>query len=225
VEPLTDEAIRVLGCLVEKEATVPAAYPLSLHALRQACNQTSSRDPVVQYDEITIQRCLDTLKADGWVRFVHPSHGERTTKFRHVVDEKLGLDDAGLAVLSVLALRGPQTSGELRTRTERHHRFDGPGDVDVLLSVLAARDDPLVVELPRVPGQHQTRWMLLLAGPVDVDALAASLAVTRQAGGGPGAVGLADRVAELEAELGRLRSRLEGLEEALGVEPISPLPD
>jgi uncharacterized protein YceH (UPF0502 family) len=224
VDPLSDEAIRVVGCLVEKEATVPATYPLSLNALRQACNQTSSRDPVVQYDEITIQRCLDTLKADGWVRFVHPSHGERTTKFRHVADEKLGVDAAALALLSVLALRGPQTSGELRTRTERHHPFESTGSVEELLNHLAEREEPLVVELPRVPGQHQTRWVHLLGGPVDVEALtaAASASAPRVAAA---AGGLGDRVAELEAEVARLRSRLEALEEALGVEPVSPPPD
>jgi uncharacterized protein YceH (UPF0502 family) len=222
VEPLSPEAIRILGCLVEKEATVPAAYPLSLNAVRQACNQTSSRDPVVQYDEITIQRSLDTLKAEGWVRFVHPSHGERATKFRHVVEEKLGIDGAALAVLSVLALRGPQTSGELRTRTERQQRFETPDEVDALLEALAAREEPLVVEVPRVPGQHQTRWAHLLGGPVDLEALAADVSPRT---GGAGSAGLAERVVELEVEVARLRSRLDGLEAALGVESVSPLPD
>lgn len=215
MEPLTDEAIRVLGCLVEKEATVPDTYPLTLNALRQACNQTSSRDPVVQYDEITIQRSLDSLKADGLVRFVHPSHGERVTKFRHALDEKLGLDDAALAVLSVLALRGPQTSGELRTRTERYHRFDSPGEVEALLGGLAAREEPLAVELPRVPGQHQTRWMHLLGGPIDVEAFAATHPGPSMSTSAP----RVDRIAELEAEMATLRRRLEVLEEALGVGP------
>jgi uncharacterized protein len=221
-EPLSPEAIRILGCLIEKEATVPAAYPLSLNAVRQACNQSSSRDPVVQFDEITIQRSLDTLKAEGWVRFVHPSHGERATKFRHVADEKLDVDDAALAVLSVLALRGPQTSAELRTRTERHHRFASSGEVDAVLEALAARAEPLVLEVPRGAGQHQTRWVHLLGGPVDVDALATEVPSRP---GGAAAAGLAERVVELEAEVTRLRSRLEGLEEALGVESVSPPPD
>lgn len=216
----------MVGCLVEKEATVPDAYPLTLNSLRSACNQTSSRDPVVSFDDLTVQRCLDSLKASGYVRFVHPSHGERATKFRHVADEKLGLDRAQLAVLSVLALRGPQTSGELRTRTDRQHPFGSVGEVDEVLAGLAARDEPLTVELPRLPGHHQTRWAHLLAGPVDLDALAAvagpGAAPTRvrTAGGGGGGFGAgADgRIAELEATVARLAARLARLEHELGLE-------
>jgi uncharacterized protein YceH (UPF0502 family) len=215
VEVLTEEEVRVLGCLVEKEATVPDTYPLTLKSLRQACNQSSNRDPVVDYDELTVQRCVDRLKVAGLVRFVHPSHGERATKFRHVLDERLDLDRAQLAVLSVLGLRGPQTAGELRTRTERQHPFDSVGEVESVLAVLAARDEPLVVELPRVPGQHQIRWAHLLAGPVDLDALAA--AAGRASGGGGG--GVSDRVAALEAQVGALVDRLSRLEEELGIEP------
>lgn len=207
----------MLGCLVEKEATVPDAYPLTLNALRSACNQTSSRDPVVSYDDLTIQRCLDSLKAGGWVRFVHPSHGERVTRFRHVVDERLGLDAGGLAVLSILALRGPQTAGELRTRAERHHRFESPAEVDELLGALADREEPLVVELPRQPGQHGTRWAHLLSGPVDVEALVRAGPTSRVVGGNGG--GLGDRVASLEAEVAELRRRLAALEHGLGIEP------
>lgn len=164
----------MIGCLMEKEATVPDTYPMTLNGLRQACNQASSRDPVVDYDESTVQRCLDDLKAAGVVRFVHPSHGARSTKYRHVMDERLGLDAAEAAVVGVLALRGAQTSGELRTRTERWHRFESVAAVDDVLTQLAGRDLPLAVELSRTPGQHQTRWMHLLAGPVDGNAAAAA---------------------------------------------------
>ena len=205
----------MLGCLVEKEATVPDAYPLTLNALRSACNQTSSRDPVVSYDDLTIQRCLDSLKAGGWVRFVHPAHGERATRFRHVADEQLGLDAASLAVLTLLVLRGPQTPGEIRTRSERHHRFESPAEVDEILGALAAREEPLVLELPRQAGQHGVRWAHLLCGPVDVVALTSASPGGRAAGGGGG---LGDRVAALEAELAALRSRMEGLERSLGVQ-------
>lgn len=222
MEPLRDEEVRVLGCLVEKETTVPDAYPLTLKALRSACNQTSSRDPVVAYDELTVQRALDSLKAAGYVRFVHPSHGERATRYRHVVDEKLGLDRAHLAVLSVLALRGPQTAGELRTRTERQHAFDSVAAVEAVLAGLAGREEPLVLELPRLPGQHQTRWVHLLGGPVDVEALTASATAS---GPRPAAGPVADRIAELEATVARLSARLARLERELGIAEPEPEPE
>ena len=205
MEPLHTEEVRVLACLVEKEATVPDAYPLSVNALRSACNQTSSRDPVVSFDELTVQRALDSLKAAGLVRFVHPAHGERVTRFRHVLDERLGLDRAELAVLAVLALRGPQTAAEVRSRTERAHAFESPAEVDAVLRRLAEREEPLVVALPR------QRWMHLLEGPVEVDALAAPAA-------GPASSPRLDRVAALEAEVAGLRARLERLERELGVQ-------
>jgi uncharacterized protein YceH (UPF0502 family) len=222
VEPLTDEEIRVLGCLIEKEATVPDAYPLTLNALRAACNQSSSRNPVVAYDDLTIQRSVDSLKLAGLVRFVHPSHGERSTKFRHVAGEALDLDRAQLAVLAVLALRGPQTSAELRTRTERAHAFASVGEVEGVLAVLADRAEPLTVGIPRQPGQQHARWAHLLGGPVDVEALAAQAPVA--AGSGRIAGGGADgaRVAALEAEVAALGARLARLEAELGVEPPEP---
>ena len=196
------EEVRVLACLVEKAATVPDAYPLTMNALRQACNQTSSRDPVVAYDELTVQRALDSLKSAGLVRFVHPAHGERVTKFRHVLDERWGLDVGELAVLAVLALRGPQTAAELRARTERAHAFASPSEVDAVLRRLADREEPLVTALPR------QRWAHLLEGPVDVDVLATS---------SPPAL-RPDRIAALEAEVAELRSRLDRLERELGVQ-------
>jgi len=201
----------VLGCLAEKEATVPDAYPLSLNALRQACNQSSSRDPVVAYDDLTIQRALDTLKGRGLVRFVHPAHGERTTKFRHVLDEQLSLSRAELAVLTVLALRGPQTIPELRSRTDRQYPFADVEEVASTLRALAAREDPLAVDLGRLPGQREGRWMHLLAGPVDVEALAVAPV---RAPAGPAAGPRAD----LAAELAELRARVERIERELGLD-------
>lgn len=208
MEPLTDEELRVLGCLAEKEATVPDAYPLTLNSLRQACNQSSSRDPVVAYDDLTIQRALDSLKAKGFVRFVHPASGERATKFRHIAHDALGLDAGELAVLSVLVLRGPQTSGELRTRTERQHRFESLEAVEAALQALNGRDEPLVLEVPRQPGQHQIRWVHLLGGEVDLDTVAA--AAPAPASG---------RRASLETEVAELRARVTRLEEELGLGP------
>jgi len=197
--PLTAEEQRVLGALAEKEATVPDTYPLTLRSLQAACNQSNSRDPVTDHDEGTIQRTLDELKARGLVRFVHPSHGARTTRYRHVLHERLRLEPAELAVLTVLLLRGPQTVNELRSRTERAHVFGSAEEVVDVLEGLAARDEPLVVHLPRQAGQKETRWMHLLGGEVDVEALAPPV---------PARAGLEARVAELEARVAALEAIL-----------------
>ncbi len=165
VEPLTDRQLRVLGSLAEKAATVPDTYPMTLRGLQAACNQRNSREPVTDHDEHTVQVTLDELKARGLVRFVYASHGARTTKYRHVLDEQLGLEPGELALLTVLMLRGSQTVNELRTRTERAHRFEDNDEVVHTLDALAGRDDPLVVHLARQPGQKETRWAHLLGGP------------------------------------------------------------
>jgi uncharacterized protein YceH (UPF0502 family) len=214
---LAPEEVRVLGCLVEKAATVPDSYPLTLNALRQACNQSTSRDPVVAYDQSTIEQALDSLKAQGLVRFVHPSHGERTTRFRHVADERLGLDGDAVAVLAVLALRGPQTAAELRGRAERLHPFTTVGEVESVLAGLAARPEPLVLELARQPGQRDRRWVHLLSGPVDVDALAAEAAAVTPSTARSGGGAAADRIAALERQVVDLSGRLARLEAELGV--------
>jgi uncharacterized protein YceH (UPF0502 family) len=151
--------LRVLGCLIEKQRTTPDAYPLSLNALRLACNQSTNRDPVVEYDEQTIRRALDTLTRRGWARLAS-GPGSRAVKFRHLFDEAVGLDDAEMAVLAVLMLRGPQTPGELKQRTERLHRFAGLEDVGGVLSGLAGRE--LVTQLERRPGQKEQRYAHLL---------------------------------------------------------------
>src|SRR5918992_3909158 len=121
--------LRVLGCLIEKQRTTPDAYPLSLNALRIACNQSTNRDPVVDYDEPTIRTALERLSRRGWVRLAS-GRGSRAVKYRHLANEALGLSDAELSLLAVLMLRGPQTSGELKQRTDRLHRFESPADVD-----------------------------------------------------------------------------------------------
>lgn len=207
IEPLSPEELRVVGCLIEKEATVPESYPLTLNALRLACNQTSNRDPIVDYPERVVEGALAALKDRRLARFVYPSHGGRSVKYRHVLHEALGLDAPALAVLSVLVLRGPQTAGELRGRTERQHAFAGPGEVEAVLEHLAARPQPLAIVLPRQPGRKEARWMHLLGGPVDLDALAAQVPT---AAGGAGS-GLAERVAALEEEVAELRRILEEL--------------
>jgi uncharacterized protein len=154
---------RILGALVEKQRTVPDSYPLSLNGLRTACNQSTSRDPVVAYDETTLVDALGRLRDRELVRFVKVT-GIRVVKFHQRLEEQLALDPPSTALLAVLLLRGPQTSGELRPRTERLHRFDDREAVEATLRTMATLDPPLVVELERQPGRHDRRWTHLL-GP------------------------------------------------------------
>ena len=160
---------RVIGSLLEKERTVPASYPMTLNALRTACNQSSSREPVVDYDDATVTGAMDRLKARGLGRLVYASSGARAVKYRQVLDEQLGLGDAERALITVLLLRGPQAPGELKTRTERLHGFGDRAEVEAVLAAMAAAPNPLVRELERLPGQQDHRWIHLL-GPVDVSA-------------------------------------------------------
>ena len=149
---------RVLGSLLEKQRTTPDAYPLSLNALRLACNQSTNRDPVVDYDERTIRDALHGLGRRRWTRLAS-GPGSRAPKYRHLLDEALGLGPAELSVLAVLLLRGAQTPGELRQRTERLHAFDGTGLQEVL-DRLCERE--LIVRLSRRPGQKEERYAHLL---------------------------------------------------------------
>ncbi len=164
---LSTAEIRVLGSLVEKQLTTPQQYPLTLNALTLACSQSSNRDPVVDYDEETAESAVTSIKTKGLARFVHPSHGRSALRYAHTLDEALGLDTRPLALLAVLMLRGPQTLGELRTRTERMVRFSDLPEVQAELDALAARSEPLVRRLPRGHGQKEDRYAQLLGGPVD----------------------------------------------------------
>lgn len=159
--------LRVLGSLVEKRRTSPDAYPLSLNSLRLACNQATSRDPVVDYDEPTIRAALTRLSERGWARLASgPS--SRAIKYRHLMEDALGVSDAELAVLAVMMLRGPQTLAELKTRTERIHRFESLDEVEQTLAGLAERE--LAVRIPRRPGQKEDRFGQLLGGGAVGDA-------------------------------------------------------
>lgn len=164
---LTAAEQRVLGSLLEKERTVPASYPMTLNGVRTACNQSSGRDPILALAEADVALALADLKARGLVRMVHASQGARVTKHRQVLDERLELSGGERAVLTLLLLRGPQTSGELRSRSERLHGFKSLSEVEAALSALAEPDEPLVRELDRRPGQKERRWAHLL-GPADV---------------------------------------------------------
>lgn len=165
---LDPEEQRVLGALLEKERTVPASYPLTLAALRTACNQTSSRDPVVDYDEATVETAVKRLRSRELVRVVWSDTGRRTLKYHQLLDGQLALETDERALITVLLLRGAQAPGELRSRTERLHPFADRSEVEECLRRMATRPEPLVRELPRRRGQQDARWVHLL-GPVATD--------------------------------------------------------
>jgi uncharacterized protein len=159
--------LRVLGCLIEKQRTTPDVYPLSLNALRLACNQSTNRDPVVDYDEPTIRAALEKLSHRQWARLAS-GPGSRAVKYRHLLDNALNLAGPELSLLAVLMLRGPQTLGELKQRSERMHRFDSIGDVAQALDGLIQRE--LVARLPRRPGQKEERFQQLLGSDGELTA-------------------------------------------------------
>jgi uncharacterized protein YceH (UPF0502 family) len=163
------EEARVIGSLVEKELTTPDQYPLTLKALVAACNQTSNRDPVVTYDEHSVMSTLNDLKTQRLIRFVLPSHGRTAVRYRHILDETLALDRPQRALLAVLLLRGPQTVGELRIRTDRMADFDGLEEIEHELSFMASVDEPLALNVGRRPGQKEERWVCPLLAPPSHD--------------------------------------------------------
>lgn len=163
--------LRILGVLLEKERTVPGSYPMTLKGLVSGCNQTSGRDPIMALDDSAAAEGLDELRARGLTRVIHASHGARVVKYRQVLDEQLALEDDDRALLTVLILRGPQTPGELRSRSERMHPFETAAEVESGLAALAGREVPLVHELERRAGQKERRWMHLLGGAVSAEPL------------------------------------------------------
>lgn len=170
----------MIGTLIEKQLTTPQQYPLTVNTLVLGCNQSSNREPVVHYSERTVEDTLLSLKDAGLVRFVHPSHGRSVIRYRQVLDEKVGLDDRGLALVGVLLLRGPQTLGELRSRTDRMADFDGVSAVEYELGRLGALPEPLVSRQGRRPGQKEDRWMQLLAD--EAESAGSSWSVDQTAG-------------------------------------------
>jgi len=190
--------LRVLGCLLEKQRTTPDTYPLSLNALRLACNQSTNREPVVEYDESTIRGALGELSRRGWTRLTSRA-GSRTPKYRQLFDEALGLGDAEVAVLTVLMLRGPQTPGELKQRTERLHRFVSLDDLAETLAALAERE--LAALQARRPGQRDDRYTHLLGrGGAERDVAPAASE--------PAPVSIEKRVQRLEEIVSELQRRL-----------------
>lgn len=215
VEPDAVE-IRVVACLVEKQRTTPDQYPLTLNALRLACNQSTNRDPVVDYDEATVRSALDRLGRRKWTTLASWSTA-RSVKYKHLLGQALGLSDPQLALLGVLMLRGPQTAGELRQRSERIYPFDSGEEVEQTLEELIERE--LAVALPRRPGERGQRYAHRLAEVEEAEAAAEAPAAPPPAPTaaplGPGD-GLAGRVERLEAEVAALRELLHALRDELG---------
>jgi uncharacterized protein YceH (UPF0502 family) len=203
VEPDAVE-IRVLGCLLEKQRTTPDAYPLSLNALRAACNQSTNRDPVVDYEEATIKDALARLRRRGWTRLASGA-SSRAAKYRHLLDEALGLRPDEQAVLCVLLLRGPQTPGELKGRTERMHPFADLGQIEHVLDRLGDRG--LAARLPRRPGQKEDRFAQRLGGDEPAAMPAAPAPETPAAADAD----LAARVERLERAVAELRAQVQAL--------------
>ncbi len=222
---LTETETRVLGALIEKDITTPDYYPLSLNALVNACNQKNNRDPVMTLDESSVRDALASLQEK---RMAGPASGadSRVTKFEHRLQEVFNFDRREIAVVCVLLLRGPQTPGELRSRTDRMYRFEALEDIISTLDRLAQRDPPLARILPRQPGTKESRYTHLFSGepPMspaaeDAGAYVARTCPERQSKGpSPATAGInstADRVAALEEEVSRLRAELSEIQQQL----------
>lgn len=198
---LNETEVRVLACLVEKQLTTPEYYPLTLNALTAACNQKSNRDPVMSLGETAIMAAVDRLRDENLVYLFYGS-GSRTVKYKHMLPSVYELDAAGTAVIAVLMLRGPQTIGEIRERTGRLHEFSDLNEVQSTLDEMSRRDEPLIVQLERQPGQKEVRYAHLLSGEIDVSKLAFASEKTASSGGS------SERVEKLENDVERLSRQL-----------------
>ncbi len=192
---------RILGSLVEKQLTTPEYYPLTLNALTAACNQKSNRDPVMSLDESAILAAVDSLRDKNLVYLFYGS-GSRTVKYKHMLPSVYELEPPAVALLALLLLRGPQTVGELRGRSDRLHAFSSLQEVQEALDELAGRSDPIVMRLERQPGQKEARYAHLLSGAIDAESLQ-----TRPSANAASH----DRIGELENEVQELRSGLASL--------------
>lgn len=212
LSPLDAAEVRVLGSLIEKQITTPDYYPLTLNALTNACNQLTNREPVVAFDEQTVVRALDGLR-DKRLATLFTGAESRVAKYKHTLTDRLLLTPGELALLCVLMLRGPQTLGELRTRSERLFNFDSMPEVEETLNALAARQpQPLVAKLPRQPGTKESRFAHLLSGAAPAVAAAPETAVRSE----PATLAVRaenERIMKLEGEVLELRRKLGELEQ------------
>ncbi len=212
---LSADECRVLGVLVEKATTTPDQYPLTVNALVNGCNQKNNRDPVTSLDEDAVLDALNALREKGLVMRVDMA-GSRVPKYRHLAIEKLGVSKPGLVVLAELLLRGPQTLGELRSRGGRMYPFESLEVVKTVIEALMGGEEPLVREVPPAPGSRAERIAQLLNPDLHPLNTSASEGAVETAGAGPSGSPLAQRVAELEAEVKMLREGLRKLAEAVG---------
>lgn len=203
-DQLNEIEARVVGALVEKQLTTPEYYPLTMNALVNACNQKNNREPVMHLDEPTVSAAIERLR-DRNIVYVFYGSSSRVPKYKHMLPSVYELEPAEVAVIAVMLLRGPQTPGELRTRTERMYEFESLGDVQETLERLMRRDDPLVVKLPVLPGKkkHDSH---LLSGEPDVESLAASHPVRTS-----NQSGSTERITKLEEEVALLRTEVDSL--------------
>jgi len=211
---LTEIEARVLGSLIEKDITTPDYYPLSLNALVNACNQKNNRDPVMMLDETAVRDALSTLQEK---RMAGPASGadSRVTKYEHRLQEVFNFDRREIAVLCVLLLRGPQTPGELRTRTERMYHFEALEDVVSTLDRLAQREPPLARILPRQPGTKESRYTHLFSGEPAEQPSVERTPTPASAYSASNASAGNDRLSQLEAEVSRLRAELSEVQQQL----------
>ena len=211
---LNEYEVRVLGALVEKKITTPEYYPLTLNSIINACNQKSSRDPVVSYDESIVQRALNSLREKKFA-YVFSGADARVAKYGHLFPEAMDLSHAETAVMCVLMLRGAQTPGELRTRSASLYNFEALADVELALESLAdidLRKQPLIVKLPRQPGTKESRYAHLLSGEVNIEQLPV-LAAPRASSASSSASVNAERLLTLEAEVAVLKRELAELKQ------------
>ncbi|MEL6444484.1 MAG: YceH family protein [Bacteroidota bacterium] len=214
---LTPADLRVAGALIEKSLATPDYYPMSTNALMAACNQKTGRDPVMDLSERDVRQALDRLMR---FRMAGTSDGGRVTKYRHAFGQRFGLDEPGLATVAVLILRGPQTTGEIRSRVGRMYDFASTDAVQEVLDRMSDRPEPLATLLPRQAGQSADRWAHLLAGEPDLSAYetpdGAVVSGEEAMLDAETRASLTERVDTLEAEVAELRTSLEALREALG---------
>jgi len=202
---LDSAEVRVLGALVEKQALTPDSYPLTLNSLSSACNQLTSREPVMQLSDADLSAALDSLQTRKLVAERLPA-GSRVAKYEHRLNYEWNIDGARQAVLALLMLRGPQTSAEIRTRSGRIYSFSSVEEVENALEALADKYPPLVLKLPRQPGEREARWCHLLCGEPSQSDISGAEVID---------VGITGRVAALEAEVAALKARLQDLEQRL----------
>lgn len=206
---LNEYELRALGALVEKQIATPDYYPMTLNALVNACNQKNHRDPVVAYDEATVAKALETLREKNLAYVFHGSEA-RAPKYGHLFPKAFDLSEAEVPLMCVLVLRGPQTPGELRSRSQHLRAFESLAEVETLLQGLSLRDEPLIVKLPRQPGSRESRFAHLLGGAVEMEQVEAaprapSSVQQSQAGN--------EKIAKLEEEVAALRHELNELKQ------------